>query len=306
MCSLIIGLFLAVMAIAFVIAGAVFMAVITIGILFVGSIIRYVKSRSLKPSEMRCRNCGSTDIRLSMIRDGVDYSSTSDRIMGVHVYSGKSKIRHKRVAVCQNCGYSYDYIMPEEVVKEKKDARNGMIGFSVLFSICLIIIAASGGQSDSTKSGNEMSSKSQNVWAAEITPLDDFEYYIDQDEIYLKDYLGSDGAVYVPSNYTVDGIEMNVVSLDSTFTLTRIHSAIISDGVKYLSDNIFNSCGVEFVYLPKTLENFNGWNYFHGVKKIYYGGTEESWNRLCTIDRSSLDVQQIVCSASVSDLQKTE
>lgn len=78
------------------------------------------KSRNLRASEMRCRNCGSTSIKLSMVSDGVDYNATSDHVMGVHVYSGKSKVRHKRVAVCQSCGYSYDYIMPEEVAKEKE------------------------------------------------------------------------------------------------------------------------------------------------------------------------------------------
>ena len=190
----------------------------------------------------------------------------------------------------------------EEVAKEKRDARNGMIGFGLIFVVCLMAIALSGGQSDSTKSESETASKSGSVWAMEATPLDDFDYYIDQNEIYLKDYKGSDEAVYVPSSYTVDGIKMNVVSLDGTFTLTRIHSAIISDGIRYLSDNMFNSCGVEFVYLPASLESFNGWYYFHDVKKIYYGGSEDSWNQLCTVDRSSIDVQQIIYDTQVLSL----
>lgn len=302
MCSLVIEVFLALMVIAFLIAGAAFMAIIAVSILFIGSIGRYLKSRNLRASEMRCRNCGSTNIKLSMVSDGVDYNATSDHVMGVHVYSGKSKVRHKRIAVCQSCGYSYDYIMPEEVAKEKRDARNGMIGFGLIFAVCLMAMALSSGQSDSTKSESETASKSGSVWAVEATPLEDFDYYIDQNEIYLKDYKGSDEAVYVPSSYNVDGTEMNVVSLDGTFALTRIHSAIISDGIRYLSDNMFNSCGVEFVYLPASLESFNGWNYFHDVKKIYYGGNEDSWNQLCTVDRSSIDVQQIIYDTQVSSL----
>lgn len=304
MCSLIIELFLAVMVIAFIIAGAVFMAIIAIGILFVGSIIRYVRSRKLVPSEMRCRNCGSTNIRLSTVSDGVDYNATSDRIMGVHVYSGKSKVRHKRIAVCQSCGYSYDYIMPEEVAKEKKDARNGMIGFSLLFAVCLIAMVLSGGESGTKNSESTSTIEFQNVWAEKATPLSDFDYYIDGNDIYLKEYQGNDKKVYIPSSYTVEGSEMSVVSLDGTFALNQITSVIIGDGVQSMSDNVFNSCGVEFLYLPSTLTNFNGWNYFHDVEKIYYGGTEEQWNQLCPVERSSIEAKQIVCDSSVSNLIK--
>lgn len=304
MCSLIIELFLALMVIAFIIAGAAFMAMIAIVILFIGSIIRYARSRKLVASEMRCRNCGSTNVRLSTVTDGVDYNSTSDRILGVRVYSGKSKVRHKRIAICQSCGFSYDYIMPEEVAKEKKDARNGMIGFSLLFAVCLIAMVLSGGESGTKNSESMNTAESQSVWAEEATPLSDFDYYIDGNDIYLKEYQGSNKKVYIPSSYTVDGSEMSVVSLDGTFALNRITSVIIGDGVQSMSDNVFNSCGVEFLYLPSTLTGFNGWNYFHDVEKIYYGGTEEQWNQLCPVERSSIEVKQIVCDSSVSNLIK--
>lgn len=42
MCSLVIEVFLALMVIAFLIAGAAFMAIIAVGILFIGSIGRYL------------------------------------------------------------------------------------------------------------------------------------------------------------------------------------------------------------------------------------------------------------------------
>ena len=39
------------------------------------------------------------------------------------------------------------------------------------------------------------------------------------------------------------------------------------------------------------------------VEKIYYGGTEEQWSNFCTVDRSRLDVVQIICNADPNGLK---
>ena len=46
-----------------------------------------------------------------------------------------------------------------------------------------------------------------------------------------------------------------------------------------------------------------GWSYFHNAEKIYYGGTEEQWESLCTVDRSRIDVVQIICNANPNNLE---
>ncbi len=96
---------------------------------------------------------------------------------------------------------------------------------------------------------------------------------------------------------------MYVVSFDGTFALHRVTSVIIPDGTRHISDNIFSNFGIEYVYLPDSLEEFKGWSYFRNVKKIYYGGTEEQWSNFCTVDRSRLDVVQIICNTDPNDLK---
>lgn len=145
--------------------------------------------------------------------------------------------------------------------------------------------------------------ESNSVWASSYADLDQFEYYIDGNEIYIKDYRGNRKKVRINSSYNVDGTIMNVVSFDGTFALDSVTSVIIPNGTRYMSNNIFNSCGIEYVYLPASLEEFKGWSYFHNVEKIYYGGTEEQWSNFCTVDRSRLDVVQIICNADPNGLK---
>lgn len=167
----------------------------------------------------------------------------------------------------------------------------------VLFFVLIVVIAA-GIYGLGTDDIDE-----ESAWAESYTALSDFKYFIDGDEIYLKDYKGSESKVYINSSYDVDGTSKRVVSLDGTFALDRVSSVIIPDGVKSMSNNVFNSCGVEYVYLPASLTQFDGWSYFHDVKKIYYGGTEEQWEKLCTVERSDVDAEQIICNTNIEDLK---
>lgn len=145
--------------------------------------------------------------------------------------------------------------------------------------------------------------ESNSVWASSYADLDQFEYYIDGNEIYIKNYRGNSKKVRINSSYDVEGTAMYVVSFDGTFALHRVTSVIIPDGTRHISDNIFSNFGIEYVYLPASLEEFKGWSYFRNVKKIYYGGTEEQWSNFCTVDRSRLDVVQIICNTDPNDLK---
>ena len=78
----------------------------------------------------------------------------------------------------------------------------------------------------------------------------------------------------------INGETCTVVSLDTTFALDSVISVVVPEGVRSMSNNVFNSCGLKFVYLPSTLTDFNGWDYFHELKKLYYGGTEDQWKNL--------------------------
>lgn len=144
------------------------------------------------------------------------------------------------------------------------------------------------------------------IWAGTATQLESFEYYLNGESITLTGYSDSDKKVNIAPEYDIDGNSCKVVSLDGTFVLDRITSAIIPEGVKSISDNAFNSCGVKYLYLPSTLTDFNGWHYFHDGEKLYYGGTEQQWNSLYTGERKDIDFTQIIFNAKIDDLIKVD
>lgn len=157
-----------------------------------------------------------------------------------------------------------------------------------------------------SSNGNENQEENNSVWLEGYTDISDFEYYIDGNEIFLTDFKSSKKKVRINSTYEIDGNTYNVVSLDSVFTLDNVTSVIIPEGVRNVAINEFNSCGVKFLYLPSTLqyiESDSFWGYFHDTEKIYYGGSEEQWNQLCTVERSRIDVKQIIYDANPDDLK---
>ena len=124
------------------------------------------------------------------------------------------------------------------------------------------------------------------VWALEPTSIDYFDYYLDHDHIYLTGVKNSSlpKKVWIADTYIIDGKTYKIGNrLDDLFALHSITSAIIPEGVEYIEENIFNSCSVKYVYLPKSLA-FNEYkpsaflSYFFELEKLYYGGSEEDWN----------------------------
>lgn len=152
----------------------------------------------------------------------------------------------------------------------------------------------------------EVQQENNSVWLDGYTDINDFEYYIDGNEIFLTDFNSNKKKVRINSSYEIDGNTYNVVSLEGVFTLDNVTSVIIPEGVRSVAMNEFNSCGVEFLYLPSTLQDIGSdsfWGYFHNVEKIYYGGSEEQWNQLCTVERSKVEAKQIIYNANPDDLK---
>ena len=204
-----------------------------------------------------------------------------------------------QTTIINNIHTSSHYSAPNN--KKKKG-----LGCGTLILIFLLLGALGscvGGKSDNSSSSSEEENKS--VWAEKVTPIDNFEYYIDGDEIYLKDYNGYDKKIRIASTYTIEDATYNVVSLDATFALERVNSVIVPEGVRAVSNNVFNSSGIEFVYIPSTLEEINTsfLSYFHDVEKIYYGGSEELWNEKVDCERGDIDAKQIIFDANPDDLQ---
>lgn len=150
--------------------------------------------------------------------------------------------------------------------------------------------------------GSLSGSGSRAVWAAEHTPLEDFEYNVVGENITLVKYTGSRKTINIAPEYEVDGKTLHVTMLEGLFALKRISSAIIPEGVTSIKSNAFNSCGVKYLYLPSTLTDFDGWSYFHNVDTLYYGGTEEQWNVL--YKGTDAGIERVVFNAKIADLLK--
>ena len=226
---------------------------------------------------------------------------------GKCTYCGKTFYEQPQRNINNNTYANINYSAQKAVSKPPVKKKNFGCGTGILIFIIIIIIAGisslfSGNSSSSTNSSSDKSVES--VWAPDFAPIEDFDYYVDGNELYLKDYNGHDKKVKINSTYNIDGTDYNVVSLDGTFTLTSIDSVIVPEGVSYVSNNVFNSCGISFVYLPSTLAEINDsfLSYFHDMDKIYYGGSEDQWNNLVTTERADIEAQQIVFDANINDL----
>lgn len=176
-------------------------------------------------------------------------------------------------------------------------------GIAVFCWLLLIIVLL---LSHCSSSYETKETKNSSVWATDYTDINEFNYYVDGNEIYVKRYEGKEKKIKINSTYEIDGKTRYVVSfIDATFLCHKSESIVIPEGTKTLKSNIFNSCGVKFVFLPSTLEKPDDkfWGYFHDVEKIYYGGTEEQWNIICTVDRFDVDAKEIVFETDVSELK---
>lgn len=267
-----------------------------------------------------CPNCGGNDVTFH--REMAEMSFNTRRVLK----EDRHRIIYRTVGVCKNCGYTWGTedterscwwylfllaVLPislsvwfwrTTLFRLDKKWRAAIL--AVIWLVLVILVSCMPRSKPELSTGSSSSSaESNSVWASSYASLNDFEYYIDKNEIYIKDYKGRSKKVRINSTYDIEGTAMNVVSFDATFTLESVTSVIIPDGTRTMSDNMFNSCGVKYVYLPASLTEFDGWTYFHHVEKIYYGGTEEQWSALCTIERARLEVVQIVCNANPNDLK---
>lgn len=148
----------------------------------------------------------------------------------------------------------------------------------------------------------------ESVWAQEPTPISEFEYYLDGDYIYLTDWEGDrNSKILLAESYIVDGKKYKIGKDLMDLQFHSITSAIIPEGVEHIKNSMFNSCGIKYLYLPKSLkfEDSNPYffSYFHNLEKLYYGGSEEEWKKLIgNLKRKDIDVKHVVYNATISDL----
>lgn len=138
MCGCLIGivilifiLWAAFSAIVYAVGIAIVLAAVIV-ILFIKSVLDYQKVKNIAPSEMKCPNCGSEDVKISQVQSGVTSQITGSQTT--------TNINYKQVLICDKCNYSWDYLSALDVKKMKNNAKNRVIGFGVAIGICIILI----------------------------------------------------------------------------------------------------------------------------------------------------------------------
>lgn len=303
-CLVIVVIFLLIFAIVAYVLGILIAADIILLFLFISSILALQKAKNLKASKMQCPNCNSEDVRISTVTTGTTSNTSSFKRRG----NISTQIHTKRIATCQRCGFEWDYFIQDDIDDMKKTAKNRIVLFGILLILCAIVSVSVFGGDDKTKntSSTEHLNTNNSVWLDGYTDLNDFDYYIDGDSIHIQKYNGDNSKVRLNESYEIEGSEKHIVSFtEATFLFSNVDSVVIPEGTQTLENNTFNSCGIKFLYLPASLQKPEDsfWGYFHDVEKIYYGGTEEQWNNICTIDRAELDAKQIIFEASSKDLK---
>ena len=188
-----------------------------------------------------------------------------------------------------------------EPQKKKHKLSKKVVIFLIIAGVLMVVGLIS--QNQNKKNNN---SQNNSVWTTEYADINDFDFYIDGNELFIGRYKGREKKIKISSVYTIDEKDVNVVGFnDGTFFCRGVQSVIIPEGTKTLASNTFNSSRVKFVYLPKTLEKLDDtfWGYFHDMEKIYYGGSEEHWNEICAVNRDKIDCKEIVYNTDISELK---
>ncbi len=188
----------------------------------------YKKYANLSESKMQCPNCNSTNIKITSLRTGSQTQSKMvglGGILGIFGFINKNKNTNttysfKREAICQECGFNYEYLTAEDIKDIKQKNKTRLICSIVFFIIALNIAISFWADSASDETTND-----KNIWASKYTALDNFDYYLDGDQVYLKEYEGKSEKVNISSVYEKDGKQYHVVEFaDGVFALEDVTS----------------------------------------------------------------------------------
>ena len=234
---------------------------------------------------MQCPRCYSNNVTVNREFTGSTYKSNYMRTGIKHswffpsgIKEGSRSSHYRTIALCHNCGNSW-YIA--------SDADKT----SSIFTWIIIIVLILGGfkyyykdrkteeKGDPTVINTDQKIDTD-IWSKEYTSIEDFEWNLDEDGITLGRYKKNtkENKIRFSNRYTINGTDYHITKMDDCFFCEDIKSVIVSEGVVQIDNPTFNSCGLRYLYLPKSLEVFNGWSYLDlDLRELYYGGSEEEF-----------------------------
>lgn len=140
---------------------------------FVIALLAYLRKKALKATEMKCPNCGSSEIKIHSLQTGsqtqTNFSSNGNSIdfkfLGYRTICGldggsnsNTSFTFKREGVCQKCGFNFDYLTQEDVNNIKVKNKVRLIIASILLVLSLILSIVF--WSSTSKTSNEESVES--------------------------------------------------------------------------------------------------------------------------------------------------
>ena len=289
----------------------------------------------MKLVELKCKNCGATlkveensanvncqycsaHFKLddevqhiqydNMEQSGYDFEKGRIRAQREHNMNNQSLSSNTNVEEKKHSWIFYlfclvflPFVATFYIIKSKSLSRNVKIGLLVILWIFVFVVCA-----QSEKSEKELE---ESRWLTECSDISDFDYYLDGEQVVLKDHKTSDKRIKICSTYEIDGKEYTITKFsEGVFALDNVYSVILPDTLKSMPSNTFNSCNIKYVYIPASLEYIEKgtpfYSYFHDVEAIYYGGTEEQWKKLTNdVDREKIDTKIIEFNVDLDDLK---
>ncbi len=134
-CSSIIAVLLTLGLVILFTAGFLVLVDVILLVFFIWSFSTWYKLKKVGPSVMKCSNCGSTNVKLSTRQAGISSTGYSWGYFG----RGRMSMDYDRIAVCQDCGFTWVYFTAGEILAAQKSARNRMLIFGIVLGVCVAL-----------------------------------------------------------------------------------------------------------------------------------------------------------------------
>ncbi|MGN0363689.1 MAG: hypothetical protein ACI4ET_12700 [Bilifractor sp.] len=101
------------------------------------------------PTPMRCKNCGSSDVKIQSQVTGLNIASAGVHDMGMGFVQGAAGLQRQHIYVCQHCGFSAPYITQDDLqawagMHEKRmKVYMALMVLSIIFTVGAFIFQAS-------------------------------------------------------------------------------------------------------------------------------------------------------------------
>lgn len=119
--------------------------------------------------------------------------------------------------------------------------------------------------------------------------ISDFDYDIEGSTVKLHGYDGKCKVLEILPTYNIDGTDYATDLSDFQVGIgnSYVESIIFQEGITEIYDAIFNSCDVQKVFFPKSMENVTdkALSYLSPKEngdliQIYYTGTQDDWGNI--------------------------